>query len=195
MSDDSGLGRWHAINLPTMSFAEYSQLSETTRYRVPCLFKVDISKHEFCAVKEARELEGHRIYVYTPVMVIYEKLRALCQQMEAYKAVVPTHKPRARGRDFFDIFIFTEKQNLRAALHDPENLILLEKIFEAKKVPLALLSHLKNEAEFHRLDFQAVMATVVSDYELQDFDYYFDYVAGLVESLKSALERKASSDH
>jgi hypothetical protein len=159
------------------------------------IFKVDISKHEFCTIKEARELEGHRIYVYTPVMVIYEKLRALCQQMEAYKSIVPTHKPRARGRDFFDIYLFIEKKDLRAVLKDPENLSLLEKIFEAKKVPLELLSYIKHEAEFHRLDFQSVMATVASDYELQDFDYYFVYVTELVESLKSALEHKASSDH
>lgn len=158
-------------------------------------FKVDISKHEFCSVKEPRDLEGHRIYVYTPVMLIYEKLRALCQQMEAYSAIVPTHKPRARGRDFFDIYIFVEKRELRAALHDPANLELLEKIFAAKNVPLELLSKIRGEAEFHRLDFQAVMATVPADYELKDFDFYFDYVVQLAESLKSALERKASSDH
>ncbi len=39
------------------------------------------------------------------------------------------------------------------------------------------------------------MADDFDEGELQDFDYYFDYVAGLVESLKSALEHKASSDH
>jgi len=158
-------------------------------------FKVDISKHEFCTVKEPRELEGHRIYVYTPVMIIYEKLRALCQQMEAYQAIVPTHRPRARGRDFFDIYLFVEKRNLRAALHEQVNLDLLEKIFNAKKVPLELLPFIRGEAEFHRLDFQAVIATVPTDYDLKDFDFYFNYVEQLVESLKSALEHRASSDH
>ena len=59
------------------------------------IFKVDISKHEFCTVKEPRDLEGHRVYVYTPVMVIYEKLRAICQQMEAYCEIVHSHQPRA----------------------------------------------------------------------------------------------------
>lgn len=160
------------------------------------IFKVDISKHEFCTVKESREMEGHRIYVYTPVMIIYEKLRAICQQMEAYAAIVSTHQPRARGRDFFDIYLFIEKkQGLRAALHDPENLALLEKIFEAKKVPLELLLRIKDEPEFHRLDFQAVTATVATEFELQEFDFYFNYVTALVESLKTALEHKASSGH
>ncbi len=159
------------------------------------IFRVDISKYEFCTVKEPRDLDGYRIYVYTPVMVIYEKLRAICQQMEAYSSIVPTHKPRARGRDFFDIHLLIEKRNLNDTLHDPENLILLEKIFAAKRVPLKLLSQIRNEAEFHRHDFQAVMATVTTDYDLQDFDYYFDCVARLVESLKSALGHKASNDH
>ena len=128
-------------------------------------------------------------------MVIYEKLRAICQQMEAYSEIVHSHQPRARGRDFFDIHLFVEKQDLWETLQDPENLVLLEKIFEAKKVPLELLLNIKNEADFHRLDFQAVMATVATDIELHEFDYYFNYVVELAESLKTALERKASSDH
>ncbi len=158
-------------------------------------FRVDISKYEFCNVKEPRELDGYRIYVYTPVMVIYEKLRAICQQMEAYNSIVPTHKPRARGRDFFDIHLLIEKLNLDDTLHDPENLILLKKIFAAKRVPLKLLSQIRNEAEFHRHVFQAVMATAATDYDLRDFDFYFDYVVRLVESLKNALGHKASNDH
>ena len=71
----------------------------------------------------------------------------------------------------------------------------MEKIFEAKKVPLELLLNIKDEVEFHRLDFQAVMATVATDIELYEFDYYFNYVAELAESLKSALEHKSSSGH
>jgi hypothetical protein len=167
----------------------------TVRENQKKIFKVDISKHEFCSVKEPRELEGHRIYVYTPVMLVYEKLRALCQQMEAYCTIVPTHRPRARGRDFFDIYILVEKRELHAALYDPANLYLLKKIFAAKKVPLELLSMIRDEAEFHRLDFQAVMAIVAADYVLKNFDFYFNYVVQLIENLKSALERKASSDH
>ena len=158
------------------------------------IFRVDISKYEFCTVKETRDLDGYRIYVYTPVMVIYEKLRAICQQMEAYNKVVPTHKPRARGRDFFDIHLLIEKLNLYDILHDPENLGLLEKIFAAKRVPLKLLSQIRDESEFHRHDFQAVIATVATAYDLRDFDFYFDYVVRLAESLKNALECKASND-
>lgn len=184
------------------TFNEYKLNLEVLRKRAITVredqkktFRVDISKHEFCNVKEPRELDGYRIYVYTPVMVIYEKLRAICQQMEAYNSIVPTHKPRARGRDFFDIHLLIEKLDLYDTLHDPENLILLEKIFAAKRVPLVLLSQIRNEAEFHRHDFQAVMATVATDYDLRDFDFYFDYVVRLVESLKNALGHKASNDH
>jgi hypothetical protein len=128
-------------------------------------------------------------------MLVYEKLRALCQQIKAYCSIVPTHRPRARGLDFFDIYILIEKRELHTALHDPSNLDLLEKIFAAKKLPLELLSLIRNEAEFHRLDFQAVMANIDADYVLKDFDFYFDYVVQLIENLKSALEHKTPSDH
>lgn len=157
-------------------------------------FRVDISKHEACSAKERRELEGYQIYTYTPVMLVYEKLRALCQQMALYCTIVPTQKPRARGRDFFDIYILVKELNLYGDLHSVANLELLEEIFAAKKVPLKLLLHIQDEAEFHRLDFQAVEATVPANYKLKDFDFYFDYVVKLADSLKNALEHKASSD-
>jgi len=112
-----------------------------------------------------------------------------------YQQGLPGVTNSTRARDFLDIHLFVEKQDLWEALHDPENLVLLEKIFAAKKVPLELLLNIKSEADFHRLDFQAVMATVATDIELHEFGYYFNYVVDLAESLKTALERKASSDH
>jgi hypothetical protein len=53
--------------------------------------------------------DGYTVYVYTPLMVIYEKLRALCQQVEYYSThIVSTHR-RGRARDFFDIYSILEK--------------------------------------------------------------------------------------
>ncbi len=51
-------------------------------------FTVDISKHEYCAGKVARDLEGYRVYVYSAPMIVCEKIRAICQQMEAYRTIV-----------------------------------------------------------------------------------------------------------
>src|SRR5208283_2597652 len=62
-------------------------------------FTIDISKHEFCGPKAEKELDGFTIYVYTPEMMVIEKIRAICQQMHEY----PYGTKSARARDFFDI--------------------------------------------------------------------------------------------
>jgi hypothetical protein len=66
------------------------------------IFAVDISKHEFCGGKVERELDNYTIYVYTPEMIVIEKLRAICQQMQSYP-LNPIKRGRARD---FTIFIF-----------------------------------------------------------------------------------------
>ena len=62
-------------------------------------FKVDISKFEYCEPKEARTFDDYTIYVYSPVMIVYEKLRAVCQQISSYAETVH-QQPRQRARDF-----------------------------------------------------------------------------------------------
>jgi Nucleotidyl transferase AbiEii toxin, Type IV TA system len=59
-------------------------------------FTVDLSKCEYTAGKAERELDDFTIYVYTPEMIVVEKLRAICQQMPEYP-----HRghPAARARD------------------------------------------------------------------------------------------------
>ena len=49
---------------------------------------IDISKFEFCDSKKEYDLEGYTIYVYTPEMIVFEKIRAICQQMVEYGEVV-----------------------------------------------------------------------------------------------------------
>jgi len=45
------------------------------------IFRVELSKHEFCAGKTDVEMDDYAVYVYTPEMIAIEKLRAICQQM------------------------------------------------------------------------------------------------------------------
>ncbi len=96
-------------------------------------FIIDISKYEFCRSKAEKELDGFTIYVYTPEMIVIEKIRAICQQMPEY----PYGTKSARARDFFDIFILMETLNID--LMKEENLELFRLIFKAKKVPLEFL--------------------------------------------------------
>lgn len=51
-------------------------------------FTIDISRHEYVEHKEAHELDGYTIYVYSPAMIVCEKLRAICQQMPEYGQII-----------------------------------------------------------------------------------------------------------
>ena len=151
-------------------------------------FFIDISKFEFCAPKREVDLEeGYTIYVYTPEMLVFEKIRAICQQMSEYTAVVPNIGKSARARDFFDIY--TVLQHWKVDIAAPENLELLGNIFAAKRVPVELIQKIPEYRDFHRPDFSSVRDTVKADVELQDFDFYFDYVVEKLAALKALWEK------
>src|SRR4030042_3534286 len=61
-------------------------------------YSIEISKHENCDEKTYRNFEGYRIYLYTPEMIVIEKLRAICQQMPEYKKIVHSSYQTARAR-------------------------------------------------------------------------------------------------
>jgi hypothetical protein len=147
-------------------------------------FPIEISKYEYCDGKEERLLDGCVIYVYTPAMLVCEKLRAICQQMPAYAQVVQ-RTGRPRGRDFLDIHTVAEFFRLDFAdnaFHD-----VLRNVFAAKQVPLRLLGLIgaRDVMEFHRSDFVSVVDTVKPDFELQSYDFYHDYVAAKCRALES----------
>jgi len=148
-------------------------------------FKVDISKFEYCEPKEERDLDGYTIYVYTPIMVIYEKLRAICQQLPEYTSEIK-QKPRPRARDFFDIHRIISRLHLESNLLEAENIEVLKAIFAAKRVPMKLLCHIATQRDFHAEDFNSVKDTVTHKGGLQAFDFYFDYVVQLIDKIKTS---------
>lgn len=90
----------------------------------------------------------------------------------------------ARARDFVDICAVVEGFGLDMLAS--ENIRLLRKIFEAKRVPIELIGAVSEYREFHRSDFESVKATVKSGVVLRDFDFYCDRVVALGnESLKA----------
>ena len=54
----------------------------------------------------------------------------------------------------------------------------MKRVFQAKRVDVRLLSKIAAEAtrEYHRPDFVSIAPTVRPDFELQDYDFYYDYV-------------------
>jgi hypothetical protein len=149
-------------------------------------FLIDISKHEYITGKEAVELDGYRVFVYTPEMIVCEKLRAICQQMPEYARVVKrTGRPgSSRARDYLDIYILVTER--KVDITSPNNRILLKHIFEAKRVPTKLLQLVATSEvrEFHRLNFAAVQATVKAGMKLEGFDFYADFVERLLKGLE-----------
>lgn len=145
--------------------------------------KISISKREYCSARVQRELDDYTVYVYTPDMIVLEKLRAICQQMPEY---TPNTTPTARARDFFDIYTVMEHFKMKS-IASPST-TLLKNIFEAKEVPLSLIGKIGQYREYHRPDFASVEATVKPNRKLRGFDFYFDYVVKRCEYLKSLWE-------
>lgn len=142
-------------------------------------FKIQISRHEFVGDALEGEIGGVPIIVYSPALIAAEKLRAICQQMPEYPH---TPFPRARARDFFDIRSVCLEASVDLA--SAANATLVRKVFEAKRVPLALLGRIESTREFHRPDWPAVEGAVAS---LEGgFDLYFDFVVEVCRRLEAS---------
>ena len=115
-------------------------------------------------------------------MVVAEKLRAICQQMPEYRLIVRKNMA-GRARDFVDIFLMIKE--FRINLSNPSVHVTLKRVFGAKRVPLNLLGEISAHREDHRLDFAAVAATVSTEFDLEDFDFYVDHVIRECRQLES----------
>jgi hypothetical protein len=147
-------------------------------------FTIDISRFEYTKDKQAADFEGLRIYVYSPEMIVCEKLRAICQQMPEYGPYIKRDRAgSARARDFLDIHLLVE--TLQLDMRSGKVATMLVEMFRLKHVPLALLGLIPNYREFHRADFGAVLETVKPGVGVESFDHYFDYTLALVEALKA----------
>jgi predicted nucleotidyltransferase component of viral defense system len=146
-------------------------------------FTIDISKHEFRGEKLATEIEGFTVFVYSPAMIVAEKIRAICQQSPDYGPIVKRGRAgTARARDFLDIYVGCEVLGVdfaRPHFHE-----IVREMFLVKRVPLLMIGEIESQREFHRPDFASVQATVKSGFKLKSFDDYFDYVVEKCRALE-----------
>lgn len=180
----------YRLEFKVVSKEEYLQLAgdvEQLRRRAVELssthhrtWRVEISKFEFCTGKRRYELDDYTIFVYTPEMIVIEKLRALCQQMPEYPY---RGHPSPRSRDFYDIYETLQSLIGVEDLKTSACADLAHSIFDAKKVPLMLLHKIRQTRDFHAPDWPSVEQAVVGRPEA--FDFYFDFVAQLAEELES----------
>lgn len=138
-------------------------------------FTIDISRHEYTEDKQEHELLGYRIYVYSPEMIVCEKLRAICQQMQEYAAIIKRNGlGNQRARDFIDIEALIKKFDIDVS--SERAMRTLREMFAAKQVPLALIANIASTRAFHALGFAEVQAAMKPGVHLEAFDYYVDFV-------------------
>lgn len=152
-------------------------------------FQVDISRYEHCENKQEMELEGYQIYIYSPLMIVYEKLRAICQQDKEYKKSEGV-SIRPRARDFFDIYSVLEENHddyIYKKIRERDNLEMIKEMFRLKKVSIDSLGNINQSREFHRESFTEVKDTVTNQDRIETYDYYFDYVVRLARDILESI--------
>ncbi|MDP9606207.1 UNVERIFIED_ORG: hypothetical protein J2W38_006027 [Variovorax paradoxus] len=189
--DLAGFWGGYGVEFKLVPHAQFAALkNELPRLRNAALsigqgrkFFIDISRFEYVDDKESTELDGYRIYVYSPLMIACEKLRAICQQMNEYAPVVKRNNRAGsqRARDFLDIHTLVE--GLALDMLSPKALDITRQMFKLKHVDLDWLGNINSYREFHRQGFPSVKATVSRDFDLQEFDFYVDYVVKLANDV------------
>lgn len=88
---------------------------------------IDISKYEYIDQSIIIEINDTLVSSYSLLMIVAEKLRAICQQMPEYKEIMSI-KTSPRPRDFYDIFtIFNYKKELFDEILLKENKDIIKK--------------------------------------------------------------------
>lgn len=146
--------------------------------------EIDISCHEHCSPRELKTLESETLYVYATPLLVAEKIRALCQQTDAYRAHVGG-QPRGRAQDLYDIHTLLERLDFNP--RSAEFIQLLRDVFSAKRCDRSLLLEFPATRELLRADFENKLVNTVSPGALLlGFDEYFEYLYRLTQKLHAA---------
>lgn len=139
-------------------------------------YSIEISKFEFVSEKTKAKIDDVYIFVYTPLLLAVEKLRALLQQHPEYPQISQKAK-RSRARDFYDIWVICDYFSIKLDMYLP----VVESVFEAKKVDMNLLKKMHDIKDLHQASWADVEVSVSVD--LEDFDYYYEFVNEAAQNL------------
>jgi predicted nucleotidyltransferase component of viral defense system len=182
------LAQFKVIETERLEQISPNNLPELRKWAIPVfpnhspVVNIEISKFEYVEDRQDFEIEGLTIYVYAPRLLVFEKVRAICQQIPEYSKIVPSFSPRPRTRDFYDIYILLEHFDIE--LNEEESKEVMKKVFDAKRVPHHFLKRMSAHKEIHKQDFPSLLDTVspLERGNLKDFDFYFDYVVERFEN-------------
>ncbi|WP_285005346.1 MULTISPECIES: nucleotidyl transferase AbiEii/AbiGii toxin family protein [Lactococcus] len=172
-------------------------MKELNRYAIPFegdgkKIEIDLSYDEYVENKLDYDLDGTKIYLYSPIMIVYEKIRASCQQLDEY----PLTTNKTRARDLYDIYksLTNSKQmELREQVLSVENFYILENIFRVKEVPFSLMKKLETKKEDLKIDYEEKVLPQVSSRNQEDFEFIFDYNQKLFNDLYKKYDEYQSS--
>jgi len=145
-------------------------------------FNVEISSYEYTKPKKMVDIDGAVFYVYTPEMIVFEKIRALCQSMPEYSQIIPTAKVKGRARDFYDIWNLCDKYLID--FESDTNKKMFVEIFNAKRVPLNFIDYFLKYKDLQKEDWNNVVDTLLED-DTRGFYFYFDYVVDKLKHFKN----------
>lgn len=148
---------------------------------------IDFGRHEYTGdtqwIDDIKGFEGFLVPIYTPTLIVLEKLRAICQQMEDYLIGIGKDPGfgKPRPRDFYDIYTILKSPKVSVDLKDNATQLHLRKCFNAKRVPVQLITKIWETRAFHKQDEPKLRESIQIKDNFQGFDFYFDYVLGLLE--------------
>lgn len=149
-------------------------------------FSIDISKYEYCSYFEEQDLDGYTINIYTPAMIVCEKIRALCQQLPEYFINDGKHK-KPRPRDFYDIYTIMKFTKLS---FDQIDVNIFKEMFKIKKVDFSLLDIILSTDyyNFTKEDLPSLINTLdLEERENFDFDICYNYVVDGIKLIKTKM--------
>lgn len=151
--------------------------------------EIDISLEEYTEDRIQMKLDEYQIHIYSPLMIVYEKMRALCQQLPDYEYA---SFEKTRARDLYDIYIAIQKSSsleLREQILSPSNVHILREMFKAKNVSLELLLKIESYREQLEDDFnQRVTPQIADRKNVPDFDFLFEFNIELIKEVYALLE-------
>jgi len=146
--------------------------------------EIHLSEHEYCEIIDTVKIGKTEITLYSPALMVLEKIRAICQQHPSYRYSLNKN----RARDFFDIFTLLKQQR-----NDPKFILDLayhmDPVFDAKRVPLTIvMDGGMFEPDFingQELGFSSVR-DAVKEQKVEEFSFYVEQLKILVESIRKA---------
>ena len=151
--------------------------------------KIDLSFEEYTEPRIEAQLNEYTIYLYSPLMIVYEKIRASCQQLPEYKL----SSEKTRARDLYDIYTmltYKKQMDLKEEVFNKENFYIIKKMFELKNVDFSLMLKLETIKEELRIDYEMNVIPQIPENESRpDFDFLFSYNNEIFVDLFEAISK------